>query len=139
MTNEQVKVVGTVEDVARAAYDQGFRDGYDAARLVVEVLTNEERRGGGVFGAEGILKALDMSRDKAAELRKAQQAQAQKAASGEFTIHGEGDPAIDALVKARAEAKKAKNFAEADRIRDELKAQGIEVTDMPNGASWRRI
>ena len=77
--------------------------------------------------------------DKAAELRRSQQAQAQKAASGEFTIHGEGDPAIDALVKARAEAKKAKNFAEADRIRDELKAQGIEVTDMPNGASWRRI
>ena len=68
MKDEQVKVVGTVEDVARAAYDQGFRDGYDAARLVVEMLTNEERRGGGVFGAEGILKALDMSRDKAVEM-----------------------------------------------------------------------
>ncbi len=34
------------------------------------------------------------------------------------------DPEIDALVAARTEAKKAKNFAEADRIRDELKAQG---------------
>lgn len=68
MKDEQVKVVGTVEDVARAAYDQGFRDGYDAAQLVVEVLANEERRGGGVFGAEGILKALDMSRDKAVEM-----------------------------------------------------------------------
>ena len=79
--------------------------------------------------------------EKAEQLRQAQQAQAQaqQAAAGEFTIHGQGDPAIDALVKARAEAKKAKNFAEADRIRDELKAQGIEVTDMPNGASWRRI
>ncbi len=77
--------------------------------------------------------------EKAAQLRKAQQAQAQQAASGEFTIQGEGDPAIDEQVMARAQAKKAKNFAEADRIRDELKAQGIEVTDMPNGASWRRI
>ena len=79
--------------------------------------------------------------EKAEQLRQAQQAQAQaqQAAAGEFTIHGQGDPAIDELVKARAQAKKAKNFAEADRIRDELKAQGIEVTDMPNGASWRRI
>ncbi len=42
--------------------------------------------------------------------------------------------------QARAEAKKAKkNFAEADRIRDELKAQGIEVTDIPNGAKWKKI
>ena len=39
---------------------------------------------------------------------------------------------------ARYEAKKAKNFAEADRIRDELKAQGIEITDLPCGASWKR-
>ena len=36
-------------------------------------------------------------------------------------------------------AKKAKNFAEADRIRDELKAQGIEITDIPNGAKWKRV
>ncbi|WP_297260860.1 hypothetical protein [uncultured Desulfovibrio sp.] len=67
MKDEQVKVVGTVEDVARAAYVQGFCEGYDAARLVVEVLANEERRGG-LYGAEGILKALDMSRDKAVEM-----------------------------------------------------------------------
>ena len=40
---------------------------------------------------------------------------------------------------ARYEAKKAKNFAEADRIRDELKAQGIEITDVPGGAVWKRI
>ena len=41
--------------------------------------------------------------------------------------------------RARADAKKAKNFAEADRIRDELKAQGIEITDVPGGAKWKRI
>ena len=56
-----------------------------------------------------------------------------------MTLTPEGDPAIDALVLARAEAKKAKNFAEADRIRDELKAQGVEITDIPGGASWKRI
>ena len=44
------------------------------------------------------------------------------------------DPEIDALVLARTEAKKAKNWAEADRIRDELKARGIEIIDTPQGA-----
>ena len=43
------------------------------------------------------------------------------------------------MIRQRAEAKKAKNFAEADRIRDELKAQGVEVTDMPGGAKWKRV
>ena len=59
--------------------------------------------------------------------------------SGGIVITGEGDPDIDALVLRRAEAKKAKDFAEADRIRDELKAQGIEVTDTKDGASWKRL
>ena len=49
------------------------------------------------------------------------------------------DPEIDALVAARTAAKKAKNFAEADRIRDELKARGIEIMDTPQGAKWRKV
>ena len=52
---------------------------------------------------------------------------------------GVADPAVEALIQARQDAKKAKNFAEADRIRDELKAQGIEVTDVAGGAKWKRI
>ena len=50
-----------------------------------------------------------------------------------------GENRVQELVEKRAAAKKAKNFAEADRIRDELKAQGIEVTDVPGGAKWKRI
>ena len=49
------------------------------------------------------------------------------------------DPEIDALVAARTEAKKAKNYAEADRIRDELKAMGVEIIDTPQGAKWRKV
>ena len=52
---------------------------------------------------------------------------------------GEVNPEIDALVVARTTAKAEKNWAEADRIRDELKAQGIEIIDTPQGAKWRRI
>ena len=68
----------------------------------------------------------------------AAQAKTTQTESG-YTVTGEGDPAIDALVLARYEAKKAKNFAEADRIRDELKAQGIEIIDTKGGASWKRV
>ena len=46
--------------------------------------------------------------------------------------------AIDALVAARDTARAGKNWAEADRIRDELAAKGIVLEDGPNGTSWRR-
>ena len=49
------------------------------------------------------------------------------------------DPVIDGLVAARTAAKKAKNFAEADRIRDELKAMGVEIIDTPQGTKWRKV
>jgi cysteinyl-tRNA synthetase len=45
---------------------------------------------------------------------------------------------IEALVEARRAAKKAKNFAEADRIRDELAAEGITLIDTPAGTEWKR-
>ena len=51
----------------------------------------------------------------------------------------ESDPEIDGLVAARAQAKKEKNWPEADRIREELKARGIEVIDTPQGTKWKRI
>ena len=49
------------------------------------------------------------------------------------------DPEIDALVQQRTDAKKAKDFATADRIRDELKARGIEIIDTPQGSKWRKV
>ena len=45
--------------------------------------------------------------------------------------------AIEAQIAARAEAKKSKNFAEADRIRQELLAQGIILEDNAQGTIWR--
>ncbi|MGN0443990.1 MAG: cysteine--tRNA ligase [Acutalibacteraceae bacterium] len=48
------------------------------------------------------------------------------------------DDEIEELIKARNDARKAKNWAEADRIRDELKAQGIILEDTPQGVKWHR-
>ncbi len=78
--------------------------------------------------------------EKAAAVREKEAARAAAASSEDgIVITGEGDPEIDALVMERAKAKKAKDFAQADRIRDELKARGIEVMDTREGAVWRRV
>jgi cysteinyl-tRNA synthetase len=55
------------------------------------------------------------------------------------TAGGLSDAEIDALIAARAAAKKAKSFAEADRIRKELADAGVILEDKPGGmTTWRR-
>ena len=66
----------------------------------------------------------------------------QTAAAGEFTIiaeDGNPDPEIEAKIQARQDAKKAKDFATADALRNELREAGVELTDIPHGVKWKRV
>ncbi len=48
------------------------------------------------------------------------------------------DAEIEALIEKRQEARKNKDFATADKIRDDLKAQGIILKDTPQGVTWTK-
>ena len=56
----------------------------------------------------------------------------------EHWFRGEGDERVEDLVAARADAKARRDFLEADRIREELKAEGVLLEDGPAGTTWRR-
>ena len=86
------------------------------------------------------LRLIEKSAEKREELKKAEAAKASGA--GEFSIvseSGEEDAEVTAKIEARRAAKKAKDFAEADRIREELRAMGVELTDLPGGVMWKRV
>jgi len=62
-------------------------------------------------------------------------------AAGEHVARPEQDPdaeRIEALIKQRNDARANKEYAEADRLRDELTAKGVTITDTPQGTTWTR-
>ena len=124
----------------RAAMDNDLNSSLAVTALydVLKAKTNDvtKLKAIGAFDTVLGLSLLEKASVKREELKR------QQVAAGQFTVvseSGENDPEVEARIMARQDAKKAKNFAEADRIRDELKAAGIEVTDIPHGAKWKRI
>jgi cysteinyl-tRNA synthetase len=57
---------------------------------------------------------------------------------GAAATSGLSDADVEQQIAARADAKKARDFAAADRIRDALKDQGVILEDGPKGTTWRR-
>ena len=52
---------------------------------------------------------------------------------------GNLDEEIEALIAEREQARKDKNWELADKIRDDLKAQGIVLEDTPTGVKWKSL
>ena len=78
--------------------------------------------------------------EKADEVR-AKAAMETKKSEGSFSViseSGEDDSSVTEAILARQAAKKAKDFALADQIRNDLKEKGIELTDIPGGVRWKR-
>jgi len=100
-----------------------------AVTAVYDVLKEKTNDGTKLAALRDFDSVLSLNLLEAAqELREKQKQEAEASAN----------PEIDALVARRIAAKKERNFAEADRIRDELKAMGVEIIDTPQGTKWRK-
>ena len=137
----------SVDDTAVEAFRTKFKTalGNDlntslALTCIYDVLKSDTNDATKLFLLDDFDKVLGLNL-LTASAKKREELKKQTAKVGEFTViseTGESDPEVEAAIRARQDAKKAKNFAEADRIRDELKARGIEVTDIAGGAKWKR-
>ena len=114
----------------------------------LRALANRIERGDGAAAAAAASPALAAQGQLLLELAGVLGLQHERAAEGPAAGPGSGsgsgsaspsDAEIDAQITARQAAKAARNFTEADRIRDGLKTQGIELIDRPGGVTeWIR-
>jgi cysteinyl-tRNA synthetase len=121
------------------------------------VMANRDDSGKSILGGTKIASAFDQVRKTRAsisnrnpeELREIQNGLAEQGIKLEIREFGNiriapTDPEqrdkesqlIETLIAARVAARKVKNFAEADRIRDELAAIGVVIRDSKNGTTW---
>jgi cysteinyl-tRNA synthetase len=126
---------------------KGLEESYDTLRALADML--DFAAGGEAAFAPAVLEALcdDLNTPKAIAELHALHRSGERAALGAslralgFTRRPQSRRAVDVaaverLIAVRLDARKAKNFAESDRIRDELAAMGVVVKDSKEGTTW---
>ncbi|RKY40083.1 MAG: cysteine--tRNA ligase, partial [Candidatus Makaraimicrobium thalassicum] len=143
-----VRIRNFVRRMEEASAAEGASD-YDPVKAVVEEFSKKFE--------EAVDDDLNMSRALAAVfdfMREANKLEPKGEAAGEAAramrkadeilgilvpeSSAEDDAEIEALVREREEARRARDFAKADRIRDELASRGIVVEDTKEGPRWYR-
>lgn len=130
----QLKPVGNPDPDALDAHKASFREALDNdlnTSLAITVLYDTLKSDSS--DATKLAAIADFDSVLALDLIEAAKKYAERATENTT----EGDPEIMAAIAARAKAKKAKNYAEADRIRAELAARGIILIDIPEGTIYR--
>ena len=136
----------TVDEAALAALREKFRKGMDhdlntslAVTAVYDVLKASANDCTKLAAIDDFDRVLGLELTEKA--RKKRAAAAQSAPGDAYTVvseDGTENSEITELILRRYEAKKAKDYPEADRIRNLLSEMGVEVTDTKNGAIWKK-
>ena len=138
---------GEIDEAALAAMRARFKEALDndlntslAVTAVYDALkaeTNSATKRAAIAEFDTVLQ-LDLL--AAADKKAAEDAEKAKAVAATVRVYSD-DPAVRAIeeaIDARTAAKKAKNYAEADRIRAELLEKGIVLTDTKEGTTWQK-
>ena len=130
MTGEEVKYIESL-DAYRQRYIEKMDDDFntaDAISVLFDLIRDINSNVGINSSKELCEKALELIRELGLPLGILQK-----------TTKGDLEEEIEALIAERQQARKDRNFALADKIRDELKARGIELLDTPQGVRWKKV
>lgn len=143
-TDEALKDAKKVMDRfyrALLPYEQNFNSEMDLPELVMDALANDLNTPQAlVFMHQFADKALQGDEHSALKLKQAgQQLGLFNSLPTQWFQDIDNEDEIKILIQERNNAKKSKDFIKADKIRDQLKAQGILLEDSPQGTTWRKI
>ena len=130
MTDEEIKYLEAL-DTYRQRYIEKMDDDFntaDAISVLFDLIRDINSNVGINSSKELCEKALELIRELGLPLGILQK-----------TTKGNLEAEIEALIAERQQARKDRNFALADKIRDELKARGIELLDTPQGVRWKKV
>ena len=130
MTDEEIKYLESL-DTYRQRYIEKMDDDFntaDAISVLFDLIRDTNSNIGINSSKELCEKALELIRELGLPLGILQK-----------TTKGNLEEEIEALIAERQQARKDRNFALADKIRDDLKGRGIELLDTPQGVRWKKV